>query len=185
MKINLILISLLILTNINNAASQEMRIKNQDSIHTIVIHTIKNSMNLFLDSIPDRSLINYGINDRKEINRITIGKPIGVYNILNDNLYFSNTWRVPITINGEYRALFTVIANSTGEYKIVDFGATLLAKEFFNKRKNFDIKGLLRVYELRKDFFIYDVNKDEYEFIPISTIDKPHYKFIDIIRMIK
>jgi|GEM_PF-1401290 len=181
----LLFFSFTILTNAQDATSQEMRIINQDSVNAIVIHTVERTMNPFLESIPEGNLVNYGINDRNEISKITIGRPIGVYNIVDTNLFFTSSWRVPIIINNEYRSLFTVILNDIGECQIVDFGATLLAHEIFNARKYYNIKGLLRVYKLHLDFFISDNNLGELEFQPIPNSDNQRYNFVDVLKMIK
>ena len=180
MKIMSTFFSLVMLMNINNALSQDLNMINQN-----VINVVENSMKPFLDSIPNEILINYGIKDKGEINKATIGNPIAVYTIAKDSLIFTDTWRVPLIIDNEYKSLFTVFKNVDEEYKIVDFGAILLAQEIFKKSKDNDFKGLLRVYEIRKDFFICDNNEGVFEFQPIPNPEKKKYTLTVILNLTK
>ena len=97
--------------------------------------TVSENMHIFTDSIPNYLLPNYGFNNRNEIQKAIIENPIKVYTIKNKEIIPTNTWRIPISIDGEYRALFTVIKEDNGEYLLVDFGAIRLAKEI-QKRIN-------------------------------------------------
>ena len=174
------LLSLLMLININYLFPQGYNIINNDAINAI-----ENSIKPFLDSIPDEILNNYGLKEKGEINKIILGNPIAVYSISNDSLIFTNTWRIPLIIDNDYRSLFTVFRNFDGDYKIVDFGAVLLAHEIFTKSKDFDLKGLLRIYQLHKDFFICINNKGEFEFQPIPNPFKNKYNLTEILNFIK
>jgi len=176
---------MVILSSAMDVSARNQDITDQDSINKIIIQVTESSMHHLLDSIPDQLLRNYGINNRNELANATIGKPVGVYNIVNEQLVFTSTWRVPLVIQSEYRALFTVVRDDTGNYKVVDFGATGLAQEIFNQSLSYNIKGLLRVYELRKDFFICDDNKGEYEFQPVPIIEGKKYQLKDVLNFIR
>ena len=180
MKIFFAIFLLTMLVNLNNALSQNLSQTNEE-----VINVVKNTMKPFLDSIPDEILINYGIKDKSEINKATVGNPIAVYTLRNDSVVFTNTWRVPLIIDKEFKSLFTVIKNNDGEFKVVGFGATVLAKEIFSKSNEIELIGLLRVYELQKDFFICDGTNDGQEFQPIPDPEKRKYTLNDILNLVK
>ncbi|HVP07346.1 MAG TPA: hypothetical protein VMS71_05835, partial [Candidatus Acidoferrum sp.] len=124
----------------------------------------------FLDMIPVGSEASYGFNNRGEFGNVGLGTPIAVVSIVPDsikngiredqNIFVPvNEWRVPITVNGEMRALLTV-AKVGGTWKAVDFGASGLASELgkFMKDRAMDIAGrrveLLRLYQLHSDFLL-------------------------------
>lgn len=171
---------MLILMETNFAYSQNLKLQNQK-----INEVIDSSMELFLYDIPENLLINYGIKNKAEIKKATIGNPIAVYTIENDSLIFTNTWRIPLIIDNEYKALFTVFKNNDDEYKIVDFGAVLLAQEFLKFSKENDFSAMLRVYKLRKDFFICENNKGEFKYKSIPSQDNKEYTFNDLIEMLK
>ncbi len=145
----------------------------------------KKSFFLFLDDIPSELLANYGINNKAEIKESTIGNPIAVYTIESDSLKFTNTWRIPLIIDNEFRTLFTMYKNSDNEYKVVDFGAVSLGKEFFNFGKETDFSAIIRVYQLRKDFFMFTDKRGEWKFRPIPAKERREYSLNELISLIK
>lgn len=177
-KSTFILLALLMVTKL--AFSQDLKIPEPN-----FPSEFNTSIRLFLEEIPSEILSNYGINNQAEINKATIGKPIAVYTIKNGSLSFTNTWRVPLVIDNEYRALFTIHKNSDDEYKIVDFGAVLLAEEFFKFKKENDFSAMLRVYELRTDYFMCEDSVGEWKFQPISNQEKSQYSLNELINIIK
>lgn len=177
-KTTFILLAMLMVTKL--AYSQDLKIPEPN-----FAEGIDTSIMFFLDEIPYEVLINYGIKNKAEIEKATIGNAIAVYTIEKDSLLFTNTWRIPLIIDNEYRALFTVFKNSDDEYKVVDFGAVLLAKEFYKFNKENDFSAILRVYELRKDYFICKDNKSEWKFQPISNQEKKQYSLNELIKIIK
>jgi len=93
----------------------------------------------YLQKIPVGHESRYGFNHRGEFELVKIGKPYQILNITYD--FFSDTtlvksnylfaigeWRVPLSVNGEYRTLIT-ISNMNGTLKVVGLGAAALAKE--------------------------------------------------------
>lgn len=145
----------------------------------------KKSFFLLLDDIPSELLKNYGINNKTEIKESSIGNPIAVFTFESDSLKFTNTWRIPLIIDNEFRALFTLYKNSDNEYKVVDFGAASLAKEFFNFGKESDFSAIIRVYQLRKDFFMFTDKRGEWKFRPIPAKEKREYRLHELIELIK
>ncbi len=162
------------------AYSQELKINKPDLPDATII-----SMMRLLDSIPDELLTNYGIKNKDEIKKSAIGNPIAVYTIEKDSLSFTDTWRVPLIIDNEYRALFTVIINSDNKYQVVDYGAVLLAESLYNFSKDNVLLAMLRVYELRKDYFICGNKNAGYIFHSISNLDKRQYSLNELIKMTK
>lgn len=153
--------------------------------HRILETSVEKSMSNLLDSIPDELLANYGINNRSELRKATIGNPIAVYTIVGDSIIFTNIWRVPLIIDNDYKSLFTVFKDSKNEYIVVDFGAKLLAREI-SKIENKDyLTGILRVYELRKDFLIFGNLQSDCEMIAIPNTEQQKYNLSDIMNMIR
>lgn len=164
----------------NLAFSQNMEIRKDFPIEVIDGYIMP-----FLEDIPDDILPDYGIKNRDEIRKSTIGRPIAVYTLEQGALSFTDTWRIPLIVDDEYRALFTVFKSCNNEYKIVEFGAVLLAEEFFEFEKEHDFSAMLRVYELRKDFFISSKRAGEYLFYPVPSSKEKGYRMDEIIEMIK
>lgn len=179
-KLKTTLIAAAVLLSIGFAYSQDIKIPKPE-----ISDDINRSIMLFWDNIPSSVLTNYGINNKCKINSATLGKPVAVYTIEADSLKFTNTWRIPLIIYNEHKALFTLFKNSNDEYKIVDFGAVSLAKELFNFGKENDFSAILRVYQLRKDFLMFTNSKGELKFQPIPIIEKKEFSLKEIIALIK
>lgn len=162
--------------NCNLTFSQDSTSNNQKAYDVV-----QKSMKAFLDSIPSEMLQNYGVNSKSEIDNATIGNPIAVYSLYKDSMVFTDTWRVPLVINDDYKALFTVFKNKDNEYKIVEFGATILAHDIYLENRNVKLKGLLRVNELRKHYFITDNINGVSEFRSIPNLGKQKMVLKDII----
>jgi hypothetical protein len=124
----------------------------------------------FLEKIPAGNERAYGFISRKEFSKIIIGAPYQVYTIQPDSIkdkilqtkqYLTplDEWRIPITIDGKFRALATA-AKVNGEWQLVDIGATSLAKELgefeslSTSKKTSKRKSILRLYQLQCDFLL-------------------------------
>lgn len=142
---------------------------------------VEATMKPYLKAIPINLLSLYGISDTLEIQKAEVGTPIPVYYIDHDTLQFSNTWRVPLIINNQYRSLFTVLFDREA-YLIVDFGAVILAQDIQNYIEKTPILGLLRVYPLQRDYFISENNKKELLFDPIPVSKNQKIKLPEIIQ---
>ena len=161
MKIKTTLLLITSLTQIGLCSAQH---NNQE-----IMDSVDKSMTEFLGRIPGDLLMTFGINSKNELENAKAGVPVTIYNIQNDTLVSTKTWRVPLVIDNKYRALFTVVEDTTG-YRIVDFGATLLAQKLFEAKKMERIEGLLRVYELQSDFIMCGNSKGEFEFLPVRDL---------------
>jgi hypothetical protein len=135
----------------------------------VIIDTAKSGYMGYLDKIPVGQESFYGFNNRDEFAVARIGKPYKIYTLSQD--FFNDAslseskdyliptyeWRIPITVNGEYRILLTV-AKMNNLYQVVGIGGSGLAKElgeFENKYPSTNQEGqLLRVYQLECDFIL-------------------------------
>ena len=113
----------------------------------------------------------------------SLGEPVEVYSLENDSMIFTNTWRVAYIYENQHKALLTVIKDAEGNYEVVDFGAKILTKELAEVSKIKNFKGLLRVYELQKDFLFLENNSGKMEFHPIPDDGKNSFTLDDIIQM--
>jgi hypothetical protein len=156
---------------------------NKETIHQKVMNAVASQMNNFLREIPDELLVNYGINNRKEIEQIVIGSPYEVYTLTDTIITFTKTFRVPILIHNEYRSLFTVYMNQNEEYEVVDFGAKVLAETLFSKKHLLSNK-MLRVYELKTDFIIVVLPNNQLQFSPVRKERTELHNLDYIIRLI-
>ena len=145
---------------------------------------VEATMKPYLKAIPINLLSLYGISDTLEIQKAEVGTPIPVYYIDHDTLQFSNTWRVPLIINDQFRSLFTVYFDRDA-YLIVDFGAVVLAQDIQKYISSTPIVGLLRVFPLQRDYFISETKSKELLFDPIPVSKNQKIKLTEIILNIK
>ena len=150
-----------------------------------MIQAVAGSMKAFLQEIPQDVLPNYGIRNPQEIDKASAGDPVRAYMPENGQLKFTGTWRVPLVISKEYRALFTVVYDPARGYVIVDFGATVLAAEMYRKKLSSGISGILRVYERSRDFFMSENTKGEVMYTPVPNPENKVYSFDEVIHLVK
>ncbi len=105
----------------------------QDTDVNTVIAVANKSIKSYLEKIPAGNEKGYGFDNRQEFEIVKTGNPYHVFTLSNDffkddklpteknYLVAVNEWRVPITVNGQYRALLT-IAKVKGIWKAVNFG---------------------------------------------------------------
>lgn len=172
--------SVLVVFIISNTLIAQIQPINSENAKKIVDQT----MIPFLRTIPSNIVKFYGIKDSSEFKSASAGVPIPVYYLDHDSLIFSNTWRVPLIINQEFRALFTVYVENEN-YSIVDFGATLLAKEIQKYSNENPILGIFRVFSIQKDFFIIQNENLELNFDPIPWTPNQKCSLNAILETIK
>lgn len=144
---------------------------------------VETTMKPFLKAIPVNLLPLYGISDTLEIHKALVGTPIPVYYVDHDTLQFSNTWRVPLIVDHQFRSLFTVYFDRDN-YVIVDFGAVVLAQDIQIYISTTPIVGLLRVFPLQRDYFITESSSKELLFDPIPVSKNQKIKLPEIIQSI-
>jgi len=157
---------------------------------------VKENISSVLNKIPQNKEQQFGFNNREEFDIATIGDALQLIHY-GDTLNGENyIWRVPILVNGEYRALLTIYQDSNG-YKIADFGAAVLAKDIqqkINQNPNRIIYGILRIHSISGDFLI--VKGDNIDrYIPLTSAIyyisskgievKSYYNLADIKKLIK
>ncbi len=149
------------------------------------LNKMEKAAHSFISAIPEDVISNYGIDSDQSIEASMLGLPVQVFTISEGSLVTTDSWRVPLLIGNEYKALFTIIEETDGGFMIVDFGATTLAQELYSAIEFQEVKGILRVYELRRDFFIILNPEGETEFLPIPKTTSGNYSFNDILNMIR
>lgn len=133
-----------------------------------IIQETKNQIQEWLNKIPQGYEAEYGFYNRDEFKKVEIHKIIPVYFFDKEEIKSYPIWRVPIEIKSEYRLLATIIEKN-GIYKIVDLGASVLAKDIQNIIKKSKIKsnkiGFFRSTKMRADFLINSNN----DYIPLTS----------------
>lgn len=76
--------------------------------------------------IPVNNEVNYGFKSRDEFKRAGLGIPYQEYQL--DTELPTGYWRIPVTVNGENRALLRLIKNEAG-WEFAGFGGAKLAAE--------------------------------------------------------
>jgi hypothetical protein len=127
-----------------------------------------------LELIPKGQEKDYGFNNREEFTIAKIGKPYitATLNkeffsdtILSSKNYIAYTeeWRIPISVNGEYRTLMRVI-KMNGKWEVSGLGGAVLAKELGEFEKSHQYENeygiIFRVYQMVSDFIL--INKNIY-----------------------
>lgn len=85
----------------------------------------------FVNLIPQGKESEYGFLSRSDFSRIKIEEPYQVYYVTKEDQELAlipTNWRVPLSVNGKYKALLTVELRD-GKPKVVDFGSRLLAEK--------------------------------------------------------
>jgi hypothetical protein len=156
-----------------------------DQWNETAMKNLEKAAHSFISTIPDDVVSNYGIENNHNIEASKLGWPVMVFTIADDSLVSTGIWRVPLLIGNEYKALFTFVEDSSDGFRIVDFGAATLAQELYKASEIVEVKGLLRVYELRRDFFITANANGETEFLSIPKAVPGTYSFDDILNIIR
>ncbi|RLD46916.1 MAG: hypothetical protein DRI86_01830 [Bacteroidetes bacterium] len=141
----------------------------QNTISDIKIFAERNLQSV-LEKIPINDEISFGFNSREEFKQTELGEPLEFiwYSETKDNS--NKTWRVPIVVNGEYRALLNV-QNIGNEFKVADFGASVLAEDIqktMNENKGKNVSGVLRLTAITSDFLIVR-NAVKEEYLPLTS----------------
>ncbi len=154
-KSSLILLSFFFILN---AYTQDLSTQN-------MILSANKDLLSWLAKIPSGFERYYGFQSRNEFSQAETGIPVQVYTLTEEfftqpdpvrYLKPSEEWRIPVLLDQQYCALVTVIKQN-GEWKIVDLGASVLAREIGNYRQHAsvetqDVLKILRVYQTQSDF---------------------------------
>lgn len=111
----------------------------------------------FLDAVPTDKAESFGFADRAEMDRARLAAPYRVWTSDGpaSDIAATGEWRFPVTVDGTYRSLLTV-SRVQGEYRAVDFGAALLARELGALERDRSVAAeagrvLLRLHSVRAD----------------------------------
>jgi len=133
---------------------------------------VQDNLASVLEKIPIAQIKEFGFSNIEEY---AIADPAkALYFLIYEDNRNIKIWRVPITVNGEYRALLNISENN-GEFNIADFGANLLAREIqqtINSHQNLNFEGLLRSYQKGSDFMVAVNEKGEKVYIPLNSAIK-------------
>ncbi len=148
-----------------------------------VVKITQKELPKILEKIPLNYEENYGFHSREEFQNALAGTPFNCYTLMDNELKNSPTYRVPIAVDQEFRALVTVeYINDT--YHVVDFGANVLAKEIqmvCNENPNMVFLGILRIYSINSDFLV--MKKDQQEVLVPLTSAKMFLKSKNILNI--
>ena len=141
----------------------------QNAISDVKIFAERNLQSV-LEKIPNNDEVSFGFNNREEFKQAELGSALEFiwYSETTDNS--NKLWRIPVIVNGEYRALLNV-QKKDNEYKIADFGASVLAKDIqnvMNENKDKDVSGILRLTAITSDFLIV-ISVDKEEYLPLTS----------------
>jgi hypothetical protein len=157
----------------------------QDKSHQNISQAVLNSLPEWLSSIPAGDETSYGFQNREEFSRAGLGAPIEIFSLAEDA--FTQTgkatmlvpigeWRIPVIVDHKIRALVTVVSQA-GEWRIVMFGASTLAREFNEVEKQLTAEQfarlkLVRIYQPLSNFLFYDdpaTNPDQLILLPLRS----------------
>lgn len=101
----------------------------------------------FLNLIPEGREVDYGFNGRSDFSKIKIEMPYKTYYISADDnqlTFVLSEWRVPISVDGEYKTLLTV-QSMNGKAEVVDLGGNRLAQKIQEFEKIYTTGDHVRV----------------------------------------
>ena len=124
----------------------------------------------------------FGFRSADELANATMGIPINMYYWENNNIVKSQTYRVPVLVNGRMVSLLTVLADE--KMSAGDFGANRLAhiiQNLVDTHKVYPV-GILRIYSITSDFFMF-LTGGEIQYIPISANIYDHSRKVEILNL--
>jgi hypothetical protein len=138
--------------------------------------TAASELPAILEKMPAGDEAAYGFNSRSEFAGAGLGIPYQEYSILTKKP--SGYWRVPVTVNGENRALVRY-ALEDGVWQWKGFGAAGLARELGemeNWQSQKPLSGkIVRDYKLACDYIQFDIESENTlggSFIPTANAKK-------------
>jgi len=132
-----------------------------------IISVAQDQLPSLLESIPEGDEELFGFHNREEFDSADLDTPYRM-SVIDENgsVVFLSTWRVPVTINNEFRALIDV-RKEGNRFEISGLGAAGLAGELDELEKNVfgahkwrlqESKTLLRSYRKKADFVVFDAD---------------------------
>ena len=135
-------------------------------------------------------LSDYGIKEKPQLEHLHLGKPIPLYEIIDENLTFIGSWEVPMMSNGEPLFFTRIKLENDGQYRWVGGGGSNLAKIihdyeykdliigfFESKLMNISHSGYLIIRKDNQDIFVKMYHYGEYL--------KSEYSFNEVLNLLK
>jgi len=135
-----------------------------------IITLVNKNIVPFLEKIPKNQEYQFGFHQRSDFSKCISERPIQVLTLNNKNKIVKQLiWRVPVSLYGKNKILFTVIFKDN-KFVIVDIGGAKLAQELqsFQKEKKL---YLLRLYSHAIDFITHSSSEDSFlmKFYPLKS----------------
>jgi hypothetical protein len=113
-----------------------------------------NQLPSILAFIPVDREHDYGFLNREEFHRASLGIPYQEYSL--DSELPTGYWRIPVTVDGENRALLRLIKDN-GKWTFSGFGAAILANELGYFERSFGVTGpvsgrIVRDFKMQCDY---------------------------------
>jgi len=133
-----------------------------------VVEFAEQQWDLVYKKIPEGMESQFGFQSHEDMVNAKMGNPIEMYYWGENNIVKSQTYRVPVLVNGKMVSFLTVSAGE--EMTTGDFGGSQLAQtiQIIADQYNVEPYGILRIYSITSDFFIFD-NHGIFNFISISS----------------
>jgi hypothetical protein len=144
--------------------------RRQNSEYQMAKRITRDELPMFFSKIEKGTEQLYGFSNRDELLTAGVGNPFNNYRFNGSELEKSTTITVPVIVADEYRALSS-LDYIKDTLHIVDFGATVLAKEIqLVQKENITLSfvGLLRIYRIDSDFVIMSDNHENL-FLPLTS----------------
>ena len=103
---------------------------------------IKEAYSMHINN-PEWVLSQYGIKDRSQLDHLHLGKPIPMYEIVNETLTFIGKWFVLVMSNGEPLFRMWVKLDKNGQYREAGGGSAGMAEHIHNYEYKNLIIGIL------------------------------------------
>ncbi len=149
MKLNCLILALMFSTNVfAQSQAPNNLVKEAASLKALS----------FLNLIPDGRERDYGFAARGDFSRIKIEEPYETFYVRNKDNQLSfvagNEWRVPVSVDGQYISMLTVVINNN-KAEVVDFGGNILSGKIQEYEKLFPGEKGQRVL-IRNTFLNHD-----------------------------
>ena len=138
----------------------------------------------------DKSLSDWGIKDRAQLENLHLGKPIPVYRIINENLTFIGKWNMLVMSEDEPLFMTSVAIDDAEQYRCAGGGGAGMAEIIHNYENKELLIGFLGVKSVHGwDYLI--IRKDNKDIFVKSyedatgKVSKTKYSLNEIINLLK
>lgn len=155
MKLNCLILALILTTNVfAQSISPKNLVKEEASLKVLS----------FVNLIPEGRESDYGFAGRSDFSKIKIEDPYETFYVRNTDNQLSfvagNEWRVPLSVDGKYVSMLTVVFNND-KAEVVDFGGNVLSRKIQEYEKLYSVQAgqrvLIRNTFLNQDYIANDI----------------------------